>query len=116
MPAPWPSCRLCRGAIEAHTHLTYLDLIAVPERPQAFDTLPVQPCAVGAAAVLDVPGAPAEREQRVLGRDERVIDDDRVVHVAPHRIDSVERYRGARLGSSLRRGHDDEARQRPTCT
>ena len=46
--------------------------------------------------VLDVPAPAAERQHGVLGRRERVVDDDRVVDVAAERGDRVERERPAR--------------------
>ena len=90
-----------RWPIEPHPDLADLDLVAVAQRPQTLDALAVEPRSVGAAAILDVPGAAAECEQRVLGRDERVVDDDRVVHVTADRVDRVERYRRPGLRSSL---------------
>ena len=53
-----------------------------PAAASPVDALAVELRAVGAAAVLDVPGTAAERQQGVLGRDEVSSIDDRVVHVA----------------------------------
>ena len=64
--------------------------------------------AVRAGEVLHVPGAAAEGQHGVLGRRERVVDDDRVVDVAAERRDGVERERGPERGLGPGRGEHDQ--------
>ena len=78
------------GPVESHAHLPDLDLVPVAQRPETLDALAVEPRPVGAAAIFDVPGTAAEREQSVFGRDERIVNNDRIVHVAAQGIDSVQ--------------------------
>ena len=72
-----------------------------PDRCDAVDPPPVDVRAVGAAEVLEVPATPAVRQDGVIGRRERVVDDDRVVDVSTERRDDVETERMARDGSPL---------------
>ena len=108
--------RLARWALEAHAHLADLDLVAVAQRRQALDALAVEPRPVGAAAILDVPGAATEGEQGVLGRHERIVEHDRVVDVAPERVDRVEGDGCSGLRPALRRADHEQPRQRPSRT
>src|SRR5690242_12431509 len=98
------------GPFEPHADLADLDLVPEPDRRDAFDATPVDVRPVGAAEVLEVPASTAIRQDRVLGRGERVVDDDGVVDVAPERRDHVEteRLAGGRLAAG-RREHDEPA-------
>ena len=93
-PAPHRS----RGArpLEAKPDLADRDLVAEPERRDGRDRAAVDERAVRAAEVLDVPAPAAVGQHRVLGRGERVLDDDRVVDVATERRDRVEVERPSR--------------------
>ena len=68
-----------------------------PSGGDALDRPAVDVRAVGAAEVLEVPAPAAVRQDGVLRRRERVVDDDRVVDVATERRDGVERERPPRL-------------------
>src|SRR6185503_12665737 len=95
--------------LEPEPDLADLDDVAVAEWCHFGDRRPVDERAVRAAEILDVPGPAAERQDRVLRRDELVLDDDRVVDVPSDRRDRVEGERAALLGLTAGRGDDDEA-------
>src|SRR6266849_4242551 len=94
---------------EAHPDLADLELVAEAQRGHPVDAAAVDVRAVGAAQVLDVPAPSAVGQDGVVGRGERVIDDDRVVDVAPEWRDDVETegLPGGRLAAW--RLEDDEA-------
>ena len=81
--------------LEPHPDLADLELVAEAQRRDAVDPLAVDERAVGAAEVLEVPAPAAVGQDGVLGRGERVVDDDRVVDVATERRDDVEPERVA---------------------
>ena len=78
------------ASFEAHPDLADLQLVTEAERRDALDPTPVDVRAVRAAEVLDVPGPPAVGQHGVVGRRERVVDDDRVVDVPTERGDDIE--------------------------
>src|SRR5687767_9526072 len=101
------------GSFEPEADLPDRDLIAIPERRHGCDGSAVDVRAVSAAEILDVPAPSAVREDRVLCGRERVVDDDRVVYVAPEGRDRIEVERASLLGIATRRiDHDQPAEGR----
>ncbi len=92
----WP---ICNFVTKAH-------------RRDAIDTTAVDVRPVGAPQVLEVPAPTAVGHDRVLGRGERVIDDDRVVDVPAERRDDVE-TEGVALGRLTARRLQDDQPARP---
>src|SRR5688500_678230 len=80
---------------EPHPHAPDGQLVAEAEGDRPIDAMAVHVRPVGAALVLDEPASTAEGEHRVVGAHEVVLDVDRVVDVAPDRVDRSERDRGA---------------------
>ena len=85
--------------LEPHPDLPDLQLVTEAHRRDAIDPATVDVRPVRAAEVLEVPAPAAIRQDRVLGRRERIVDDDRVVDVTAERRDDVEAERptGERL-------------------
>src|SRR5437773_3119893 len=96
------------GPLESKPDLADLDDVAVAEGRDLGHGRSVHERPVRAAEVLDVPRPPTERQDGVLCRDELVLDDDRVVDVAPDRGDRIEGERGPLLRLPAGRRHDDE--------
>src|SRR4029078_9860636 len=92
-----PPRRVAARPLEAETDLADRDDAAEADRGAALARRAVDERAVRAPEVLDVPGPAAERQDRVLGRHELVLDDDGFVDVASDRRDRVER-KGRALG------------------
>ena len=83
-----------RGALEPKSNLADLNVVAETERLNVFDDTAVDERAVRAAEILDVPGSPAVREDRMLAGHVGVVDDDGVVHVTSehgHRVEGEHR-------------------------
>src|SRR5689334_22600633 len=85
-----PSPGGCPCSLEPHPYLTDRDLVAEPQRRDGCHRTPVDERAVRAAEILDVPAAAPVGEDGVLGRGERVVDHDRVVHLTAEGGDRVE--------------------------
>src|SRR5262245_55966864 len=77
-------------ALETHPDLPDLDLVAEADWRDTFDPAPVDVRAIRAAEVLEIPAPAAIGQHGMLGRGERVVDDDGVVDVAPEGGDDVE--------------------------
>ena len=111
-----PAGRLARVAstvirprpFEPHPDLADLQLVAEAHRRDALDAAAVDVRAVRAAEVLDVPAAAAVGQDGVVGRRERVLDDDRVVDVATERRDDLQAERPGRPAA-----HRSATRARP---
>src|SRR5918996_570281 len=99
---PW------RSSLQAHPDATDGDLVPVAQRNRAVDAVPVYVRAVCAALVLDEPAPATKGEHRVVRAREFVLDIDRVVHVASHRVDRPQGDRPAGLWLSLRRVENGE--------
>src|SRR5919107_149807 len=95
--------------LESQPDLPDLDHVAIPERRHLADGRAVDEGPVRAAEVLDIPRPTPERQDRVLGRRELIVDDDRVVDVAADRGDRIERERRPLRRLAARRRDDDQA-------
>src|SRR5688500_4508497 len=82
--------------LESQANLPDLDLVAEGDRGEAVDRAAVDEGPVRGAEIFHVPGAAAVGQRGVGDRDELVLDDDRVVDVAPERGDRIEREGDAR--------------------
>src|SRR5687768_8251671 len=78
--APRQGIRISAGSpFEPHAHPPDRELVAEAEGDRPVDAVAVHVGPVGAALVLDEPGAPPEGEHRVVGAHEVILDIDRVV-------------------------------------
>src|SRR5688572_17612153 len=73
--------------IEPHPNAPDRQLVAEAQCDGPVDAVSVDVRAICAPLVLHEPAAAAEGEHRVIGANEIVLDKDRVVHVAPDRVD-----------------------------
>ena len=110
-----PRCAVAVSAVmpsrslETHPDLADLQLVTEAHRRDAVDATAVDVRPVRAAEILEVPAPAAVGQDGVIGRRERIVDDDRVVDVAPERGDDVEPERVAGRRLAARRLEDDQA-------